>query len=118
MSDSGVSAGGSVNTTAKARKSHLANELQELKRERTLIYQKGGQRMTEGVNKTPASDQAWRQSKKNSKTGKPLPDEKRFQNVVKLEQRFPFLDISKELADNWDAQTKVLKLRDNLVMFS
>ena len=118
MSDSGVSAGGSAHTTAKARKSELDKELQELKRERTLIYQKGGQRMTEGVNKTSASDQAWRQSNKNSKTGKPLPDEKRFQNVVKLEQRFPFLDISKELADNWDAQTKVLKLRENLVIIS
>ena len=117
MSDSGVSAGGSAITTAKARKSELDKELQELKRERVKIYQKGGQRMTEGVNKTAASDQAWRHSKKNSK-GKPLPDEKRFQNVVKLEQRFPFLDISKELVDNWDAQTKVLQLRDNLVIIS
>ena len=117
MSDSGVSAGGSAHTTAKARKSELDKELQELKRERVKIYQKGGQRMTEGVNKTAASDQAWRHSKKNSKA-KPLPDEKRFQNVVKLEQKYPFLNISKELVDNWDAQTKVLKLRDNLVISS
>ena len=64
--------------------------------------------MTTGANATNASKTAWENSKKNSKTNKPLPDAKRVENIVKLEAKYPFLNIADELNANFQAIQEVI----------
>ena len=107
-----MSESGSVNSAGtKSDQAALDEQKKQLSRLRVLIYQKGQSRMTAGASATDASKQAWLHAMKNSKTGKPASDDQKVANVIKLEKRYSFLDISDELEANWEAIMQVLHVR-------